>query len=111
MRQGKHDMEVGQSEQFLFAESKPALARLRLTLRAMAITTRIKGDGRMTATGATIDVTSQRCGAAMLDSAQPLQLLETQPSAIPFAEAIPVFANNVGPLHGGPAHSGFRSFR
>ena len=65
----------------------------------------------MTAAGTMIDVAAQRCRAATLDCAQHLQLLKTEPSAILFDKAITVFAKNVGHLHGGPAHSGLRSFR
>ena len=45
MRQSKHNVKVRQPEQFLFPGSEPSLARLRLTLGAVAIAARVKRDG------------------------------------------------------------------
>jgi hypothetical protein len=65
----------------------------------------------MTAAGTMIDVAAQRRRATTLDRAQHFQLLKTEPSAIVFGKTVTVFAENVGHLDGGPAHSGLRNFR
>ena len=57
---GEHDMEVAGRQQFPFAGREPALARLRLTLGAVPVPTRVVGDGLMTAARAGIAMTAQR---------------------------------------------------
>ena len=92
MRQSKHNVKVRQPEQFLFPGSEPSLARLRLTLGAVAIAARVKRDGRMIATGTVIQMAAQALRAAALDSGQHLQVLEAQPGAILFNKAITMCA-------------------
>jgi hypothetical protein len=49
MGQGEDDVEVGDSEKFFFPCGEPALASLRLTLRAVPVSAGIIRDGLMTA--------------------------------------------------------------
>ena len=75
MRQGEYDVEVGNVEEFFFACGEPALASLRLTLRAVPVPAGVIRDGLMTALGALIDVAAQRRRAAAGDCPQHAQLL------------------------------------
>src|SRR4051812_17027221 len=58
MRECEDDMHVGHVEQIAFSCIEPALARLRLTLRTVPITTRVIGDGLMPAGVTPIEVPS-----------------------------------------------------
>ena len=80
--QGEHDVEVRNVEEFFLSCGEPALASLRLTLRAVPVPAGIMGDGLMTAFGALIDVPSQRRRAAAGDCPQHAQLLIAQPGAL-----------------------------
>ena len=51
MRQREDHMEVRHAEHFLFAGGEPALARLRLALRAVPVAAGVIGDGLMAASG------------------------------------------------------------
>jgi hypothetical protein len=85
-------MEIAGVEEFAFPCRQPALAGLRLTLRAVAISTGVVGDGLITTTRATIAMPAQRGGTAALDGAQCFELLETKARSIPIQEAIAVHA-------------------
>ena len=52
MRQSENNVEVRHAEQFLLAGGEPALARLRLALRAVPVPAGVIRDGLMTALGA-----------------------------------------------------------
>ena len=66
VRHGEHDMEIAGVEEFAFSCCQPALAGLRLTLGAVPISTRVVGDGLITATsGKHRDARrGQPCGSA-----------------------------------------------
>lgn len=58
MRQSEDHMKVRHAEQPLFLRGEPALARLRLALRAVPVSTGIIGDGRVPAPRTIIDMTA-----------------------------------------------------
>ncbi len=81
------------------------IARLRLALRAVPVTARVVGDGRLvSAPGTGIDMTAQRRCAAALDGPESLELLKIETFFVPVQEAVALRAEDVGHLHGGPAH-------
>jgi hypothetical protein len=51
-----------------------------------------------------IDMTAQRSRAAALNGAKGLELLKVKAPSIPIQEAVALSAEDVGHLHGGPAH-------
>jgi hypothetical protein len=60
-------MHVGRREQFLATCCEPAVARSCLTLWAVPVSTRVVGDGAMSAAGAFIEVAAERGGATPHD--------------------------------------------
>ena len=58
----------------------------------------------MATAGTAIQVTTEYCGAAMLDGAQHLQMLPSQPGAVALDEVFAMLSNDIGHLEGGPIH-------
>ena len=58
-----------------------------------------------------IEVSSQSCGAALLDGAEGLELLVVKTRFVSVQKAAALRAENIGHLHGRPAHCGLRSLR
>src|SRR5437899_7146734 len=100
-------MEVAGGQEFAFPSRQPAFACLCLALGAVPISARVVGDGLMTAVGAGIAMTAQRCGAAAQNGPKRFELLKAKAGSIPIQEAIAVRAKNVGHLEGGPSHFSF----
>src|SRR5882757_7894896 len=67
MRQHEDDVHIRHVEQVALAGVKPALPRLRLTLRTMPVPTRVIGDGLMAAGVAPIEMPSEGRGPAARD--------------------------------------------
>jgi len=76
VRQRENNVKIRYTEHFLLTSSEPALARLRLTLRAMPVTTGVIGDGLTAALGTGIEMATQRRCATTGDRSQHCQLLE-----------------------------------
>ena len=66
--------------------------------------TRIIRDGLKSALGTGIEVTSERGGAAVEQGAEGLELLEIEARSIAVEETLAPSAEDIGHLHGGPAH-------
>src|SRR5260221_14455883 len=62
MRQREDDVHVRDVEQLALPRRKPALTCLRLTLRTVAIPTRVIGDGAMSAGATLIEMPAERGG-------------------------------------------------
>src|SRR5450759_3500146 len=103
-------MHVADRQQFLAAFGEPLVPRIGLTLRTMAITARIEGDGLMAASGTTVQVATECCRAAKLDGMQYAEMEPRQPGPVLFDEAIAVLPDDVGHLEGWLVHR-FCSFR
>src|SRR6267154_6388962 len=97
-------MKVAGGEELLRACVQPTLARLGLALRTVSISAGVKRDGRKAATRTSIYVSTERRRAAVSDGTQHFELLVIQPVLVPVHEWIALRANNVGHLHGRPAH-------
>jgi hypothetical protein len=105
VRHGEHDVEVASVEQFLLSRLEPSFASLRLALRATAISTGVIRDTLLMAALEThVDVSAKRGAAAAQDGPECLQLLIAEAGLIAFQELIALRTEDVGHLHGGPAH-------
>ena len=111
MRQREDDVHVRYVEQLVLARGEPALPRLGLALRAVAIATRVIGDGLMSAGVTPIEMPAERGGATARDRPEHRALLHAQPRML-LDEGVTLRVEDIGHLHGGPAHHcGFRSRR
>jgi hypothetical protein len=97
-------MKVAGGEKLALASGEPMFTRLRLALRTVPVPARVIGDGLVTTLRTGIDMTAQRSRAAALNGAKGLELLKAKALAIPIQEALALRAEDVGHLHGGPAH-------
>ena len=88
VRYGEHDMEIAGVEEFAFPCCQPALAGLCLTLGAVPISTRVVGDGLITATRASIAMSAEGSCAAALNGTKGFELLKVKARSIPIQEAI-----------------------
>ena len=112
MRQREDDVHIRHVEQIALPRVEPALPRLRLTLRAVPVPTRVIGDGLMPAGVTPIEVPAERGGATARDRAEHGALLRAQPRML-LEEGVTLRVEDIGHLHGGPAHDcgGFRRSR
>ena len=104
MRNTEDDMEVCRRQDFLFASSQPALACLCLALGAMPVTARVVGNGLMTAAWTGVEMATQGCCTAVLDSTEHLQLLKAEARSVSVEKAVALCTDEFGHLQGGPAH-------
>jgi hypothetical protein len=64
----------------------------------MPVAARVVGDGDMTAVGALVAVSTERCGAAACDGQQHLLVLSVDPPTTTLDERVSGKAHNVGHL-------------
>jgi hypothetical protein len=102
--QCEDDVQVAGREKFSSTRSNPAFSSSDLTLRAVAISARIKSDGPMPAAGALIEMTAECGGTTPLNGQQHFDMLPTEPVAVSFYESIPGSADDIGHLQRWPAH-------
>jgi hypothetical protein len=107
MGHGEHDMEIAGGQKFAFPCRQPALSCLRLALGAMPVSARVVGDGLITATLAGIAMPAEGGGAAALNGAKGLELLEIQARSIAVEKTLALGAEDVSHLYGGPSHGFF----
>jgi len=112
MREREDDVHIWHVEQIALARVEPALPRLRLTLRAVPVPTRVIRDGPMAAGVTPIEVPAERAGATARDRAEHGALLRAQPRML-LEKGVTLRVEDIGHLHGGPAHDagGFRRSR
>ena len=89
------------------SSNDPALASLRLTLGAVAIATRVVGDGLIPAALTGIAMPAEGSGAAALNRSQGLELLEIQARSIAVEKTLALGAEDVSHLHRRPSHGLF----
>jgi hypothetical protein len=111
MRQCEDYVEVRHAEQFFLSRGEPALARLRLTLGAVAVAAAVIRDGLVAAAWTIIDMSAQSRCSALSDGAQHLQLLIAEMLAVLVHEPSALCMNEISHLEGGTAHSALCSFR
>ena len=107
MREREDDVHIRHVEQLPFTGVQPALARLRLALRAVPIPTRVIGDGLMAARAAGVDVSAEGRGPAAHDGAEHRSLLHAQPRML-LDEGVALRVEDIGHLHRRPAHGAAR---
>ena len=109
MGQRKDHMKVADAEQFFGAGREPLVAGVGLALWAVPVATGEEGDGAMAASGALIEMTAERCRAAVPDGPQHLELLPAQMGLVTPDEGVARRTDDVGHLQGGPLHLFFLS--
>src|SRR5437867_13397418 len=82
------DVEVVGGQEFALPGRQPACTSLGLALRAVPVTTGIVGDRLISAWGTSIEVSSERGGAAVVNSSEDFELLECKASSIPDEESV-----------------------
>ena len=112
MREREDDVHIRHVEELTLARLEPALPRLGLALWAVPIPTRVIGDGLMSAGVAPIEMAAERGGATARDRAEHRALLHAQPRML-LEEGVTLRVEDIGHLHGRPAHDcgGFRFSR
>jgi hypothetical protein len=102
--QCEDDVQVAGREQFSSTRSNPAFPSSDLTLRAVAIATRIEGDGLMSAAGALVEMAAECGGPTPRNGQQHFDVLPTEPVAVSFYESIPGSADDIGHLQRWSVH-------
>src|SRR5215471_4579990 len=97
-------MHVARRKQLLAAFGQPAVARSRLTLRAVPVPAAVVGDGAMSTASALIDVAAEYGSAARSNGPQHFDVLPADPLAASFDECFSCGADQIGHLEGWPAH-------
>lgn len=110
VRQGKHQVEVADGEQFFLASSEPAPTSRDLTLGAVPIAAGVENDDPMATTWALMEMSTQDCGTAVGDGAEHLLVHPVDPAPVVGDEVFALCPYNVGHLQVWPIHF-FRSLR
>jgi hypothetical protein len=92
VRYGEDHVEIAGGEEFPLPRQQPTLTRLGLTLGAVAIATRVVGDGLITTTRASITMPAEGSCAAALNGTKGFELLKIKARSIPLQEAITLHA-------------------
>ena len=82
MREREDDVHIRHVEELPLARLEPALAGLRLALRAVPIPTRVIGDGLMSAGVTPVEMAPERGGPAARDGAEHRSRLHAQPGML-----------------------------
>ena len=94
-RQGEHDVEIRDRQQFGGTRLQPLGRGARLTLRAMPIAARVVRNTRMGAVLAALDMTAERDGTARLDRGHDAKLVGADVSDIGVAPRRTVAAEDL----------------
>src|SRR5207248_2046791 len=98
-------MHIGNGQQLLLAGGKPPVARIGLTLRAVAIAARVVRDGRLVTTPrALVFVATERCRPAALDGRENLPVQSCQPGPVLLDKVLTRRTNDIGHLERWPIH-------
>ena len=108
MRQREDDMHGRHVEKLALPGREPPRTCLRLTLRTVPIATRVIGDCPMPAGAALIDMAAERGGSILGQRAEDGPLLHAEPRML-IEEVLTLRVEDIGHLHGGPAHDWWAS--
>src|SRR6266581_340036 len=97
-------MHVLRRKKFPATLLEPTFASARLTLRAVPISTRVVGDGAMSAASAFIEMPAERGGATPRNGQQHFDVLPGDPLTTSFDECVSRSADEIGHLEGWPVH-------
>ena len=103
-RQREDHMHVRRRKKFAATLLKPTFASARLTLRAVPISTRVVGDGAMSAARALIEMSAEHGRATPRDGQQHFDMLPGDPLTASFDECVSRSADQIGHLEGWPVH-------
>src|SRR5712691_399561 len=103
-RKREDHMDVTRWEKLLATRCEPAIASSCLTLRAVAISTGVVGDGAMSAAGAFIEMSAERGGTTPRNGQQHFDVLPGDPLTASFDECVSRSADQIGHLEGWPVH-------
>jgi hypothetical protein len=104
VRQCEDDVHVAGRKEFPSTRSNPSFPSSDLTLRAVAIATRIEGDGLMPAAGALVEMTAECGGTTPRNGHQHFEMRPPDPFAVSFDEGRSRGADDIGHLKGWPIH-------
>src|SRR5271168_1932081 len=102
-------MEIRHRQEVGLALSQPLGTRQPLALRAVPVAAAVVGDAHDATVIAPLDVATERCGPARLDSGHDAALVGQEPTTLGSTKRIAVAAENVRYLQHGPhgrAYSG-----
>ena len=102
--QCEDDVQVAGREEFSSPRGNPSFPSRDLTLRAVAISATVEGDGLMPAAGALVEMTAECGGTAPRNGQQHFDMLPTDPFAVSFDEGRSRGADDIGHLKGWPIH-------
>src|SRR5882762_7020154 len=97
-------MHVLRRKKFPATLFEPAFASARLTLRAVAISARVVGDGAMPAASAFIEMSAEHGGATPRHGQQHFDMLPGDPLTASFDECVSCSADQIGHLERWPVH-------
>ena len=100
-RQGEDDMEIADRQKVGLPFGQPGPRSCALALGTMPVATAVVGDAEMAAVVAALDVAAKRCGPAVLDRRDHLQLVQAEMACLGGAVAGPGGAEDVGDLQRG----------
>jgi hypothetical protein len=96
--QCEDNMDVARREKLLATCCEPAIASSCLTLGAVPISTRVVGDGAMSAASAFIEMAAERSGATPCNRQQHFDMFPTDPLAVSLDEGTSSSADEIGNL-------------
>ncbi len=103
-RKREDNMDVLRRKKFPATLFQPTFASSCLTLRAVAISTGVVGDGAMSAASALIEMPAERGGATPRNRQEHFDVLPGDPLTASFDKCVSRSADQIGHLEGRPAH-------
>src|ERR1700693_6429983 len=97
-------MHVLRGKKFPATLLEPTFASARLTLWALPISTRVVGDGAMSAASALIEMSAEHGRATLRNGQQHFDVLPADPLTASFDEYVSRSADQIGHLEGWPVH-------
>src|SRR6266478_6578657 len=97
-------MHVRRGKKFPATFLEPTFASAGLTLRAVAISAGVVGDGAMSAASALIEMSAEHGGATPRNGQQHFDMLPGDPLTASFDECVSRSADQIGHLEGWPIH-------
>ena len=104
MGQRENHVYIENIQQFLFTICEPPVTSVGLALSAMAVSTRVIGDGLLAAARALIQMAAERGRAAALDRPQHTKMPPGQSGSVLLDKASARCSNDVGHLEGWRVH-------
>ena len=103
-RKREDHMHVLRRKKFPATLFQPTFPSACLTLRAMPISTRVVGDGAMSAASALIEMPAERGGTTPRNRQEHFDVLPADPFTASFDEGVSRSADQIGHLKGWPVH-------